>query len=214
MTYDILPELFIALDRRGSVSLEAPVSPRPCSGHCVAESAHLEARSDRPHLRLPPPSGLPLLLLGFSCGLRVASNTIADNIWPVTILPSQTLPFCIFVTHCRFCEDCFIIFVYHLLHSIWYLARIFSSILSDINKIQPVHRLSGSTFASLMCWKIILLCSRQLEKPGILIVNQCVRSIPPPLFLVISSNAFLVRWQRTSIYKTERVQIIFLLLST
>lgn len=97
------------------------------------------------------------------------------------IVFSQTLPFCIFVIHCRFCEDCFIIFVYHLLHSIWYLARIFASILSDINKIQPVHRLSGSTFASLMCWKIILLCSRQLEKPGILIVNQCIRVPPPPL---------------------------------
>lgn len=53
----------------------------------------------------------------------------------------QTLPFCIFVTHCRFCEDCFIIFVYHLLHSIWYLARISSSILSDISKIQPVRRI-------------------------------------------------------------------------
>lgn len=114
-------------------------------------------------------------------GLHVASNKIANNIWPVMILFSQTLPFCIFVTHCRFCEDCFIIFVYHLLHSIWYLARIFASILSDINKIQPVHRLSSSTFASLMCWKIILLCSRQLEKPGILIVNQCIRSIAPTL---------------------------------
>lgn len=115
--------------------------------------------------------------------------------------------------HCRFCEDCFIIFVYHLLHSIWCLARIFASILSDINKIQPVHRLSSSTFASLMFWKIILLCSRQLEKPEVLIVNQCVRSAP--LFpLVIYSNAFLVRWQRPSMCKMERAWVIFLPLST
>lgn len=86
----------------------------------------------------------------------------------------QTLPFCIFVTRCRFCEDCFIIFVYHLLHSVWYLARISSSILSDISKIQPVHRIFfGSTFASLMCWKIILLRSRQVEKPGNLSEPMC-----------------------------------------
>lgn len=96
------------------------------------------------------------------------------------ILFPQTLPFCIFVTHCRFCKDCFIIFVCHLPYSIWYLARIFASILSDINKIQPVHRLSGSPFASLMCWKIILLCSRQLEESGIVIANQCVRSLSAP----------------------------------
>lgn len=53
----------------------------------------------------------------------------------------QTLPFCVFVTRCRFCEDCFIIFVYHLLHSIWYLVRVSSSILSDISKFQPVRRI-------------------------------------------------------------------------
>lgn len=86
------------------------------------------------------------------------------------------------MTHCRFCKDCFIIFVCHLPYSIWYLARIFASILSDINKIQPVHRHSCSPLASLMCWKIILLCSRQLEESGTVIVNQCVRSLstPPP----------------------------------
>lgn len=136
-----------------------------------------------------------------------------NNIWPVMILFSQTLPFCIFVTHCRFCKDCFIIFVCHLPYSIWYLARIFASILSDINKIQPVHRLSGSPFASLMCWKIILLCSRQLEESGIVIVNQCVRSLSTPHPLVISSNVILVRWQRTFLYQTEKSSGCIFLLS-
>lgn len=169
---------------------------------------HCACHSDRPYLRLPLFFYWAFMFLLLVSGLHVASNKIANNIWPVMILFSQTLPFCIFVTHCRFCEDCFIIFVYHLLHSIWYLARIFASILSDINKIQPVHRLSSSTFASLMCWKIILLCSRQLEKPGILVVNQCIRSIAPTPLLVISSNVFLVRWQRASTYET-RVRLIF-----
>lgn len=121
------------------------------------------------------------------------------------ILFSQTLPFCIFVTHCRFCKDCFIIFVCHLPYSIWCLARIFASILSDINKIQPVHRLSGSPFASLMCWKIILLCSRQLEESGIVIVNQCVRSLssPPPQLYPV-----MLFWsdgkEPSFMYKTEK----------
>lgn len=170
--------------------------PGVCWLTAVYLDRHCACHSDRPLPEATSPLlGLYVPPFGFSFGLHVASNKIANNIWPVMILFSQTLPFCIFVTHCRFCEDCFIIFVYHLLHSIWYLARIFSSILSDINKIQPVHRLSGSTFASLMCWKIILLCSRQLEKSGILVVNQCIRSFTctaPPL--VTSSNAFLVRW--------------------
>lgn len=133
------------------------------------------------------------------------------------ILFSHTLPFCIFVTHCRFCEDCFIIFVYHLLHSIWYLARIFSSILSDINKIQPVHRLSGSTFASLMCWKIILLCSRPPEKPGILIVNQCITALPlshsPPFW----SYLVMLFWsdgKEPPCVRLKRSKCFFLLLST
>lgn len=118
--------------------------------------------------------------LGFPFRLHVASDKNHEQHMACYDSLSQTLPFCIFVTHCRFCKDCFIIFVCHLPYSIWYLARIFASILSDINKIQPVHRHSCSPLASLMCWKIILLCSRQLEESGTVIVNQCVRSLSTP----------------------------------
>lgn len=93
---------------------------------CCLLGRNSACRSDRPSPEAASPLlGLYVPPLGFSFGLHVASKEIATNIWPVMILFSQTLPFCIFVTHCRFCEDCFIIFVYHLLHSIWYLARIF-----------------------------------------------------------------------------------------
>ena len=93
---------------------------------CCFLSRNSACHSDRPSPEAASPLlGLYVPPLGFSLGLHVASKEISANIWPVTILFPQTLPFRLSVTHCRFCDDCFIIFVHHLLQSIRCLARIF-----------------------------------------------------------------------------------------